>query len=314
VPEKFPKYAYFEGKIVPFEKATLSIMNHTFNYGTGVFGGIRGFWNEDEQQLFLFRLLDHFRRFLDAARILTLELAYTPESLVDILLDLLRTENWQTNIYIRPLIYVTNNQIGVKLHDLNSEVCMLSLPFGDYLPAKEGARVTFSSWRRVDDNSIPARGKIIGAYVNSAFIKSDAARSGFDDALVLNQDGHVSEGSAANFFMMRGGTVYTPPVTANILEGITRRTVIQLMREEMGLEVVERSIDRTEVYLADEAFLCGTGVQIVPIISVDRRPIGSGVQGPVVEELSEMYFRVVSGREKTYRHWLTPVYLPVPAR
>jgi branched-chain amino acid aminotransferase len=305
---QIPHYAYFEGKVVPFAQATVSVMNHTFNYGTGAFGGLRGFWNEDENQLFVFRPLDHFARFLESARLLSFELDYTPEKLVDILLELLRTEDWHTNVYIRPLTYVRDSLIGVKLHDLSYGFTMFSVPFGSYVSNEEGLHVTFSSWRRVDDNSIPARGKITGAYINSAFIKTDAIRAGFDEALVLNQDGHVSEGSAANFFMVRKGVVYTPPLHANILEGITRKTVIDLLRNDMGLEVVEREIDRTEVFLADEAFFSGTGVQVSAITAVDHRPLGKGVLGPVVSELRDLYFKMVTGQVAKYRHWCTPVY------
>jgi branched-chain amino acid aminotransferase len=307
-----PKFAYFQGEIVPFEQATVSVMNHTFNYGTGAFGGLRGYWNEDEEQLFVFRPIDHFTRFLGSARMLTFELDYTPEKLTAILLDLLRAEGWRTNVYIRPITYVTSNYVGVKLHDLDYGVTMYSLPFGSYVADEEGTHVTFSSWRRVDDNSIPARGKIIGAYVNSAFIKTDAVRAGFDEALVLNQDGHISEGSAENFFLIRNGVVYTPTISANILEGITRRTVMHLLREDLGLEVVERDIDRTEVYLADEAFFCGTGVQIAAITKVDHRAIGSGAIGPVVSQLRDLYFGIVQGRVEKYRAWNTPVYETVP--
>ncbi len=313
LPQTLPKYAYFEGQFVPFERATVSVMNHTFNYGTGAFGGIRAYWNPEEQQLFVFRPLDHFSRFLDSARLMTFDLPYTPEQLSAILLELLRLEKWQTNIYIRPIAYIKSNVIGVKLHDLSYDVTLFSLPFGSYVRNEEGIHVTFSSWRRIDDNSIPARGKITGAYANSALIKSDAQRAGFDEALVLNQDGHISEGSAANFFLIRQGIVHTPPLTSNILEGITRRTVIQLMREEMGLEVVEREIDRTEVYLADEAFFCGTGVQIAAITMVDHRPIGTGSMGPIVQALRELYFNVVMGRVDKYRQWCQPVYQTVSA-
>ena len=282
LPKQLPKYAYFEGKIVPYEQATVHVLNHTFNYGTGAFGGIRGNWNEDEQQLFVFRPLDHFARFLDSIKLLSFELDYTPEGLLDILLELLKKEQWKTNIYIRPLAYIKNELIGVKLHDLDYAITMFSLPFGSYVPNEEGAHVTISSWRRVDDNSIPARAKITGAYINSAFIKTDAVKAGFDEAIVLNQDGHLSEGSSANFFMIRKGVVYTPPVTSNILEGITRRTIMELLREEMGYQVVEREIDRTEVYLADEMFFSGTGVQLTAITKIDHRPIGTGTMGPIV--------------------------------
>lgn len=312
LPKQLPKFAYFEGKIVPFEQATVSVMNHTFNYGTGAFGGIRGNWNNDEQQLFVFRPLDHFARFLDSAKLLSFKFDFTPESLYDILLELLRVEEWRTNIYIRPLAYVKDSLIGVKLHDLAYGFTLFSLPYGSYMANEEGAHVTISSWRRVDDNSIPARAKITGAYVNSAFIKSDAVMAGFDEALVLNQDGHISEGSAANFFMVRKGIVYTPPTTANILEGITRRTIIELLREELGYQVVEREIDRTEVYLADELFFSGTGVQITAVTRVDHRPIGAGVMGPIVGSLRKLYFDVVTGRVDKYRHWCAPVYESVP--
>jgi branched-chain amino acid aminotransferase len=290
----------------------VSVMNHTFNYGTGAFGGLRAYWNEDEEQLFLFRPLDHFRRFLNSARLLQMRLDHTPEDLAEVTLELLRTEGWQTNVYIRPIAYMTDTLIGVRLHDLSSSVTIFSLPFGSYIPNEENAHVTFSSWRRIDDNSVPARGKITGAYINSALSKTDAHNAGFDEALVLNQDGHVAEGSAANFFIIQGDVVVTPPITANILEGITRRTVMQLLREELGLTVVERDIDRTEVFLADEAFFCGTGVQIVAITAVDHRPIGAGVMGPVVSRLRELYFRVVRGREGRYRHWNVPVYQVEP--
>ncbi len=312
LPRQLPKYAYFEGKIVPYEQATVHVLNHTFNYGTGAFGGIRGNWNEDEQQLFVFRPLDHFARFLDSIKLLSFELDYTPEGLLDILLELLRTEQWKTNIYIRPLAYIKNELNGVKLHDLDYAITMFSLPFGSYVPNEEGAHVTISSWRRVDDNSIPARAKITGAYINSAFIKTDAVRAGFDEAIVLNQDGHLSEGSSANFFMVRKGVVYTPPVTSNILEGITRRTIMELLREEMGYQVVEREIDRTEVYLADEMFFSGTGVQLTAITKIDHRPIGTGVMGPIVTNLRKLYFDVVTGRVEKYRHWCTPVYESMP--
>lgn len=310
---QLPKYAYFEGRIVPFSEAKVSVMNHTLNYGTGAFGGIRGYWNEDEQQLFVFRPLDHFTRFLNSARLLSFELDYTAQQLWEILLELLRIEGWTTNCYVRPLAYIQNNLIGVKLHDLDAAVTIFSLPFGSYVDNEEGVHVTISSWRRVDDNMIPARGKITGSYVNSAFIKTDAQRAGFGEALVLNQDGHIAEGSAENFFMLRDGVVYTPPITSNILEGITRRTIMELLRKELGLEVVERNIDRSEVYLADEAFFCGTGVQIAAITHIDHRPIGKGVMGAMVGEVRDLYFQVVTGRHKKYRHWNAPVYEKIPA-
>ena len=304
-----PAYAYFQGKIVPIEDAKVSVMTHALNYGTGAFGGIRAYWNDEEDNLFIFRPLDHFQRVLNSAKLLMMDLPYTPESMLDILIELLRTENYRgQDVYIRPLIYKSSEVIGVRLHDLASDFTMFALPFGSYIENEEGSRVTFSSWRRIDDNSIPARGKITGAYANSAFIKTDAMLSGFDEALVLNQNGHISEGSAENFFMIRDGVAITPPIYANILEGITRRTVIHLLTEEMNMEVQVREIDRTEVFIADEAFFCGTGVQVVAITEVDHRKIGNGTLGPVVRQLRNLYFDLVRGKNPRYRHWNVPVY------
>lgn len=303
-----PKYAYFEGKIVPFEDAKVSVMNHTLNYGTGAFSGIRAYWNEDEQQLFIFRPFDHLKRLRNSIRLLSFDLECDPEKLTEVLIQLLRLEGWKTNTYIRPLAYITSNKVGVKLNDLEYDLTIFSLPFGSYVRNEEGSHITFSSWRRVDDNAIPARGKITGSYANSAFIKTDALRNGFDEALVLNQNGHIAEGSAENFFMIRDGVVITPPITDNVLEGITRRTVMHILSEEIGLEVVERSIDRSEVYIADEAFFCGTGVQIATINEVDHRPIGDGKMGPVVGKLRELYFQIVEGRNAKYHDWNIPVY------
>ncbi len=303
-----PNYAYFKGKIVPYSEAKVGVMTHSLHYGTGVFGGLRGFWNEDEQQLFVFRPADHIRRFLESCKILCMGLPCSAEDLQRALMDLLHAENFKTNCYIRPLAYFTDEIIGVRLHNLTAEVSIMAIPFGSYVSNEEGLHVTYSSWRRVDDNMIPARGKITGAYVNSALIKTDAQRAGFDEALVLNQDGHLSEGSAANTVIIRNGVAITPPVTDNILEGITRRTVMALLREELKMEVVERPIDRTEVYLAEEVFYCGTGVQISAITRIDHRPIGTGKIGPVTNNLRKLYFSVVQGRIPRYLHWCAPVY------
>jgi branched-chain amino acid aminotransferase len=303
-----PKFAFFGGRVVPYSEAKVGVLTHAMNYGTSVFGGLRGYWNSDENQLFVFRPYDHFHRFLNSTKLMCMELPYSIDDLTNGLLELLRTENHREDCYVRPLAFVSDEIIGVRLHDLHAELSIVTIPFGRYVDAEEGAHVTVSSWRRVDDNAIPARGKIGGAYVNSAFIKTDAMRSGFDEAIVLNQDGHLSEGSAENFYIVRNGKVITPPVTDNILEGITRNTVMNLLRNEMGIEVEERPIDRTEVYICDESFFSGTGVQIAAITKVDHRPIGDGKMGPIVSELRDLYFNVVRGKVQKYRHWNTPVY------
>ncbi|NDJ86091.1 MAG: branched-chain amino acid transaminase [Chloroflexi bacterium] len=311
------RFAFFEGEIVPIEEAKVSIMTHALNYGTGAFGGIRAYWNDKDEELYIFRVLEHFERLLASAKMMLMDLPYTKEDMASILLRLLQAEGYRSDTYIRPLIYKSDPIIGVKLNDLAGDFAMFAIPFGSYVDAEEGTRVAVSSWRRINDNSIPARGKFTGAYINSAFIKTEALLNGYDEALVIDESGHVSEGSAENVFIVRKDKLITPPVNADILEGITRRTIMHLVSEEMGLEVIERPIDRTEFYVADEAFFCGTGVQVAAIIEVDQRPVGNGKMGPMVEALRNLYFRVVRGQHPAYKHWSTPVYAsqtaPTPA-
>jgi len=300
---ELPKHAFFLGKIVPYSEAKVGVATHAFNYGTAVFGGLRGYWNEEKKKLFVFRPMDHYRRFLNSCRLLCMEFDHTPESLTELTLELLRKDNYQQNIYIRPLAYKADEQIGVRLHDLTEELTIFAMPFGQYIKNDTSAHVTISSWRRIDDNMIPARGKISGAYVNSALAKTDASRAGFDEALVLTQDGHLSEGSAMNVFLIRDNVLITPPVTENILEGITRRTVIELAKNELKLAVVERPIDRTEIYICNELILTGTAAQVTAVTRVDHRPVGSGEMGPVAETLRKLFYDVVRGNNPKYAHW-----------
>jgi branched-chain amino acid aminotransferase len=297
------KHAFFEGRIVPLGEARINIATHGFLYGTAVFGGVRAYWNEETQRLFVFRPYDHFRRLLHSARMMAMQTAYDEESLIQLTLDLLRTDNWKQDVYMRPTFYKADMGIGVKLHDLKDEFCMFVMAFEKYVKNDTNAHVTISSWRRIDDNVIPARGKVAGAYANSALIKTDAVRAGFDEALVLDNNGHISEGSAMNIFMLRDGVLVTPPVTDNILEGITRRSIIELARRELGLEVVERSIDRTEVFIAEEMFLTGTAAQVTAITKIDHRPVGAGVIGPVTTKLRTIYEDIVRARNPKYKHW-----------
>ncbi len=305
-----PSYAFFKGRIVPYSEARVGVLAHSLNYGTGVFGGLRGYWNDDEEQMFIFRPADHYRRFLQSAKLLCMELPYTLQDLTDVTIELLRTEGHREDVYVRPLAFFPEDVIGVKLHDMTPELSIVAVPFGLYVENDEGCHVSVSSWRRVDDNSIPARGKVTGAYVNSALVKTEAERAGFDEAIVLNADGHVSEGSAANVFIIREGKAITPPVTDNILEGVVRRTVMQLFRDELNVEVEERSIDRTELFIADEAFFSGTGVQLTAITRVNHRNVGTGQMGPITAKLRDLFFSIVRGREPKYRHWCTPVLAP----
>ena len=298
-----PKNAYFKGKIVPYAEAKVGVATHALNYGTAVFGGLRGYWNKDKKTLFVFRPLDHYRRFLNSCRMMCMDFDQTPETLTDLTVELLRKDAYEQNVYIRPLAYKASEGIGVRLHDLIDELTIFALPFEQYIKNDTAAHVTISSWRRIDDNMIPARGKISGAYASSALIKTDAARAGYDDALVLTQDGHLAEGSAMNIFMVRDGVLVTPPVTDNILEGITRRSVIEMAINELGLTVVERQIDRSEIYICEEFFLTGTAAQITAVTKVDHRPVGKAVMGPVTESLRRMFDEVLHGNNQKYANW-----------
>ena len=298
-----PKNAYFQGRIVPYSEAKVGVATHALNYGTAVFGGMRGYWNEEKKRLFVFRPLDHFRRFLNSCRIMSLEVNHTPDSLTKLTLELLRRDAYQQDIYIRPLAYKADEVIGVRLHDLKDDLTIFAMPFGQYVKNDTCAHVTISSWRRIDDNMIPARGKISGAYASSALIKTDATRAGFDEALVLNQEGHLTEGSAMNIFMVRDGVLVTPPVTENILEGITRRSVMELAKQELGLTVIERPIDRSEIYICEEFFLTGTAAQVTVATRVDHRPIGKGEMGPIAGQLRQLFQEVVHGNNPKYADW-----------
>lgn len=297
------KHAFFEGKMVPLSEAKINIATHGFLYGTAVFGGMRAYWNEEKKRLFVFRPYDHFKRLLNSGRMMAMNIPYDEEGLIQLTLDLLRMDNWQRDVYLRPTIYKADMGIGVRLHDLKDEFCMFVLAFEKYVKNDTNAHVTVSSWRRIDDNVIPARGKVSGAYANSALIKTDANRAGFDEAIVLDNHGHVSEGSAMNLFMVRDGVLVTPPITDNILEGITRRSIIEIARRELGLDVVERSIDRTEVFIAEEMFMTGTAAQVVAITKVDHRPVGIGAMGPITTQLRALFNDIVRAKNPKYSNW-----------
>ncbi|MDO8753473.1 MAG: branched-chain amino acid transaminase [Anaerolineales bacterium] len=297
------KHAFFEGRIIPLSEAKINIATHGFLYGTAVFGGMRAYWNEEKKRLFVFRPFDHFRRLLNSGKMMAMDIPYDEESLTQLTLDILRADDWKEDVYLRPTIYKADLGIGVKLHELKDEYCMFVMKYEKYVKNDTNAHATFSSWRRIDDNAIPARGKVAGAYANSALIKTDANRAGFDEALVLDQNGHVSEGSAMNIFMVRDGVLVTPPVTDNILEGITRRSIIELARNELGIQVAERSIDRTEVFIAEEMFMTGTAAQVVAVTKIDHRPIGAGLMGPVTTKLRLLFDDVVRAKHPKYQNW-----------
>ena len=301
-------WAFFRGEFVPLRDAKINVMTHGFNYGTAVFEGIRAYWNAEEEQLFALELIAHYQRIHASAGLLMMEVRHSPEELAEITVELLRRNGLREDVYLRPIVYKSSETIGVRLHNLDADITIFGVPFGQYIDTDGGIRAQVSSWRRTDDNAIPARGKITGAYVNGALAKSEAQLNGFDEAIVLTADGHVSEGSAENLFIVKEGVLLTPPVTDNILEGITRRRLMAIARDDLGVEVRERSLDRTELYTADEVFLCGTGAQISPVIEIDRRRIGTGRPGTVTKDLSRIYFDAVRGKIPAYRDWLTPVY------
>ena len=299
-------YAFFRGDYVPLAEAKVGIMTHALHYGTGVFEGIRGNWNEDKQSIYMFRVREHYERLLEGCRLLMIDIPYTLEDLCSVTVELVERCGYTEDIYVRPLAYKSAEKVAnLKLHELDSDFCLIAIPFGNYL-GTDVLRCCTSSWRRVDDPMIPARFKISGIYVNSILAKTEATLAGFDEAILLNQDGHVCEGSGENLFLVVDGRLFTPPIEDNVLPGITRDTVIQLARNELALEVLERHIDRSQVYVADECFLTGTAAHLTPVTEVDSRKIGDGQVGPVSAKLQKLYFDIVFGRNPKYLHWCTP--------
>ncbi len=297
---------YFEGAWVPMRDAKVSIMTHAFMYGTATFEGIRAYWNEEQGTLYGLKLREHVERIRQSCRILLMQNVPSVDELTGLIVETIRRNGFREDAYIRPSFYKSTKAIGVRLHNLENELYIVALPFGNYIDTEAGVRVGTSSWRRNADDALPARGKIVGGYVNMAFQKSEAELNGYDEAIVLTADGHVNEASAANLFVVRDGVALTPPVSDDLLEGVTRKAIMELLANE-GIPVVERSIDRSELYIADEVLLCGTGVQVSPVVEVDHRPVGSGKIGPIGRLVRDRYFEAVRGRLPEYRHWLTPI-------
>jgi branched-chain amino acid aminotransferase len=303
--DSFP-YAFFQGKIVPIADAKISVMTNGFQYGTGYFAGIRGYYSQKEKQLSIFRLDDHFARFLGSANILGCKLDYSKEELVQIALDLTRKNMPKTNAYFRPFAYVGNTELGPNLANITLDFGMYMIPLEEYMPLGKGLSLVVSSWQRINDNAIPSRGKVSGGYVNSALARKEATDGGFDEAVMLNKFGRVAEGSAENIFIVRSGQLITPDLSEGILEGITRRSVIQIAKD-MGIDTIERPIERSELYVAEEVFLTGTGCQVAWVEQIDRRRIADGKIGPVTEKLKEKFFKVVKGEDKKYEKWCTKI-------
>ncbi len=300
--------AFFRGQIVPVEDAQVSVMTHALHYGTAVFEGIRGNWNEDEGKLFVFRMKEHYDRLLQGCRMMLMDIPYSAQDLCDITVELLQSCGYREDLYIRPLAYKSHELVAnLKLHELDSDFTLMAVPFGAYIEAEGAIHCTTSSWRRIDDTIIPPRVKISGHYVNSILAKTEATLAGFDEAIMLNPDGNVSEGSGENLFLVTNGHIFTPPVADNNLTGITRDSAMTLAREELGIEVVERNIRRSELYLADEVFLTGTAAHVTPVGSLDKRPIGDGEVGPITQKISDVYVDLIRGGNPKYRHWCTEI-------
>jgi len=302
------EYAFFESKIVPIAEAKISIKTNSFHYGTAVFEGIRAYWNEEEKQLYILAGKEHYDRLLRNAQAMFMEIPYTSEELLNITKELLKKSEIKEDIYIRPIVYFKDLKLTPKLVGYTPEIAIYLYPFGAYLDPEKGIRAKISSWIRNDDNSIPSRYKIAGAYVNSALAKTEALLAGYDEAIMLNANGYIAEGSGENIFVVRNGVVYTPGVNEHILEGITRALVIRILREDLGIEVVERPIARSELYIADEIFMTGTAAEVTPIVEIDNRKIGNGKVGEITKKLQNVFFNAVRGNIEKYRNLLTPVY------
>ena len=302
-----PSYAFFQKKFVPLSEAKIGVMTHALHYGTAIFEGIRGNWNSKNKQIYLFRLREHYERLEKGCRVMKINLHHSVDDLCRITVELAEKCGFQEDIYVRPLAYKSSEALGVRLHNLEDDFVVFPIPWGPYLDM-EKARCAVSSWHRPADNVIPPQVKITGLYANNALAKTEAIENGYDEAIMLSPDGHVSEGSGENIFLVMDGKLVTPASYNNILMGITRSTVIELAQEELGIEIIERQIDRSELYTADECFLTGTAAHITPVAEIDQRQVGNGEVGKITKKLQVIYADVIKGNNRKYLKWCTPVY------
>lgn len=302
-----PSYAYFQKKIMPLEEANVNVMTHFLHYGTGIFEGIRANWNDRKKQAYIFRLKEHYERMARGCHILKMKLPASIDELCKITVDLVAKCNYQEDVYIRPLVFTSSLNLGVRLHNLDHDFLIFAFPWGPYLD-KDKVSCGVSSWHRPDDNVNPPQVKSTGIYINNALAKTEAIENGFDEAIVLSPHGHVSEGSGENIFLVVNGKLITPAPYNNILIGITRNSVIELAKNELGIETIERSISRAELYLAQECFLTGTAAHVTPVSQIDRRAVGNGEIGPITAKLQELYVKAIHGELPKYEHWCTPVF------
>lgn len=288
---------------MPLGSAKVGIMTHALHYGTAVFEGIRGNWNASHERTYIFKLREHYERLLRGCRMLWIDLPYTAQELCDITIEVVERSGYAEDLYIRPVAYKSEERVAnLNLRSLSDGFFCLAVPFGNYIDSEGAIDCCVASYRRIDDTMVPPRFKLSGLYLNSILAKTDAVASGFDEAIMLNMDGHVCEGTGENIFLVHGDTIATPTLESNVLPGITRDTVIGLARSELGLRVEERLIDRSELYTAGEVFLSGTAAHIQGVGTVDHRPVGGGGVGPVTRKLQELYFAIVRGQDPAYLH------------
>jgi branched-chain amino acid aminotransferase len=299
--------AFFQKKFVPMPEAKIGVMTQALHYGTALFEGIRGNWNAEKGEMYLFRLKEHYERMHNGAKLLKISLDFSVEEMTRLTVELIKRNELKQDAYVRPLAYKSTEQMGVRLHNLEDDFLMFAIPWGRYLDT-DSCKCGVSSWRRPDDNTIPTSVKATGMYINNALAKTEAIENGYDEAIMLAPDGHVSEGSGENIFLVIDGRLHTPATYNNILVGITRDTVIQLAKNELGVETIERPIDRVELYTAQECFLTGTAAHLTPVSEIDHRPLGDGQVGPVTTRLKKLYFDTIQGRLPRYMDWCTPVY------
>ncbi|MFC2001933.1 branched-chain amino acid transaminase [Chloroflexota bacterium] len=302
-----PSYAFLQKQFVPLAEAKIGIMTHALHYGTALFEGIRGNWNSEQKQTYLFRLKEHYERLSKGCRVMKIDLPYSVDEMCQITIELVVKCGFQEDIYVRPLAYKSSQALGVRLHDLEDDFLVLTIPWGPYLDMDK-ARCAVSSWQRPADNVIPPQVKITGLYSNNALAKTEAIENGYDEAIMLAPDGHVSEGSGENIFLAINGNLVTPAIYNNILMGITRDTIIKLAQNELGLETIERPIDRSELYTAEECFLTGTAAHLTPVAEIDHRQVGNGEIGEITKKLQEIYAEVIRGNNPKYLGWCTPAY------
>jgi branched-chain amino acid aminotransferase len=299
------EFVWFDGKFVKWHEATVPVFTHALHYGTAVFEGIRGY--AAKNNLYIFRLQDHMERLHRSAGVYSLSVNYSAKELASATVELLQRNGVKESCYIRPLTFVGTHGIDLNVtRDSPTHTVIISFPFAKYFKG-EGIRVCVSSWRRIHDSTTPPLAKAAGNYLNSILATQESKRNGYDESILLDLSGNVSEASGENIFLVRRGKIYTPLFADSALEGITRESAIKVARD-MGYEVMERPIPRTELYIADEIFLTGTAAEIVPVIGIDGYVVGSGREGPITKKIRETYEKIVSAGVKEYMDWLTPVW------